>query len=269
MKRTIFDLDNCLADDRHRIPKIDWSRAADAGRWDAYHEGAEADNAWQASLVAHSINPVFFTARPERFRATTEAWIRRHYGIASPEVYMRGDSDHRPSVRLKADMLANLLTFGDCDEVVKAYDDREDIVEMYRGFDIEAERLWIHDVCAYTPPKPSADSVEKTLREFLSFHIAANPRAPELLDAGAKTFRERNAIYGDTYLKFGEACAALFPEGLTIEAGDVEGFNRLGVYVQCLGKLARYAGNLSEGGHQDSAHDLMVYAAMLEEVTKR
>jgi hypothetical protein len=29
----------------------------------------------------------------------------------------------------------------------------------------------------------------------------------------------------------------------------------------------RYGENLNKGGHQDSAHDLSVYAAMLEELT--
>ena len=48
----------------------------------------------------------------------------------------------------------------------------------------------------------------------------------------------------------------------------MDGFNRLGVFVQCISKVARYASSLPKGGHLDSAHDLMVYAAMLEEVTK-
>ncbi len=94
------------------------------------------------------------------------------------------------------------------------------------------------------------------------------PRAPDLLETGAATFRERNATYGDTYLNFGVAAAAMFPDGLHIPAGDIDGFNRLGVFVQCVSKVMRYGPNLSRGGHSDSAHDLMVYAAMLEEVTR-
>jgi hypothetical protein len=41
----------------------------------------------------------------------------------------------------------------------------------------------------------------------------------------------------------------------------------LDLIVKCLGKLQRYAHNFSNGGHQDSARDLQVYAAMLEEHT--
>ena len=91
--------------------------------------------------------------------------------------------------------------------------------------------------------------------------------APDNLEAGAATFRERNKIYGNNYLLFGDLCCALFPDGLHIDAGDRDAFNRLGIFVQCAAKLSRYAPNLAAGGHEDSAHDLMVYAAMLEEVT--
>lgn len=94
-------------------------------------------------------------------------------------------------------------------------------------------------------------------------------RAPDNLEAGAATFRQRNALYGDNYLHFGRLMAALFPSGLAIGAGDVEAFNRLGIFIQCASKLSRYANAIAKGGHQDSAHDLMVYAAMLEEVTKQ
>lgn len=93
-------------------------------------------------------------------------------------------------------------------------------------------------------------------------------RAPDALEAGAQTFRERNATYGDNYLSFGAVMTGMFPDGLKIEPGDAAAFTRLGVFIQCASKLTRYAQNLTRGGHADSAHDLMVYAAMLEEVTE-
>lgn len=93
-------------------------------------------------------------------------------------------------------------------------------------------------------------------------------RAPDNLERGAATFRERNATYGDNYRSFGVAMQGLFPQGLHIDPHDTAAFNRLGLIVQCLSKLTRYAHQLPAGGHADSAHDLMVYAAMLEELTK-
>jgi hypothetical protein len=163
---------------------------------------------------------------------------------------MRGNNDHRPSVELKRNMLKEFVEMGvPKEDIVAAYDDHEGVLAMYLEEGIPAFRLAIHNRDAYNPP-------------------AIKLRAPDLLAEGAKTFRQRNAIYGDTYLDFGQMCATLFPKGLHVEAGDVDGFNRLGVFVQCLSKVARYSANINTGGHQDSAHDLMVYAAMLQEVTK-
>lgn len=88
---------------------------------------------------------------------------------------------------------------------------------------------------------------------------------PELLRECAETYEQRNKLYGDNYKKFGRVMSAIFPNGLSLYT--VEEFNRLGIFIQCLSKLTRYSENLTRGGHQDSAHDLSVYAAMLEELT--
>jgi hypothetical protein len=91
--------------------------------------------------------------------------------------------------------------------------------------------------------------------------------APDILEAGAATYRERNSQYGDNYLKFGKVMMALFPHG--VELCSVEQWNRFGVFVQCVSKLTRYAAQAESGHfHRDSAHDLMVYAAMLEELSQ-
>ena len=89
--------------------------------------------------------------------------------------------------------------------------------------------------------------------------------APEILHEAATTFQLRNNLYGDNYKQFGHIMQVLFPDGLPCRTPD--DYNRLGLLVQCISKLTRYAANMREGGHQDSAHDLCVYAAMLEEMT--
>lgn len=89
---------------------------------------------------------------------------------------------------------------------------------------------------------------------------------PQILTDAAKTFAERNAVYGDNYKNFGWAMHAMFPDGLTID--NVESWNRLGILVQVVSKVTRYAAAFENGGHQDSAHDACVYSAMLEELTK-
>ncbi len=92
-------------------------------------------------------------------------------------------------------------------------------------------------------------------------------QTPELLESAAATFRERNALYGSNYQREGALLLALFPEGGIPAIADAASANRLHVLVACVTKLQRYAHNFHRGGHRDSAHDLVVYAAMLEEFT--
>ena len=92
------------------------------------------------------------------------------------------------------------------------------------------------------------------------------PTVPELLRAAASTYEERNKAYGDNYKKSGAALAAMFPEGLP--PMGAQDWNEFGVWFMIFVKLSRYAENIGKGGHVDSAHDMVVYAAMLEELTK-
>jgi len=95
----------------------------------------------------------------------------------------------------------------------------------------------------------------------------SDQRAPDILEEGAETFRLRNLAYGDSYLEIGGILQAFFPEGLPIFKSS-DDWNRFALWLAILLKLQRYANNLEDGGHKDSAHDAMVYAAMLEEVTQ-
>jgi hypothetical protein len=58
----------------------------------------------------------------------------------------------------------------------------------------------------------------------------------------------------------------LFPRGILITSP--EDHNRFGAWYMAFNKLVRYAMQMETGGHPDSAHDAMVYSAMLEELTK-
>lgn len=250
MNYVIFDLDNCLANDEHRIGNIDWSQQDPDKRYSKYHAACGLDkpgslDTYRAATVA--ARPVFFTARPITVRDATVAWLAQHFCVSDPLLFMRNIGDHRSSVELKFWMLEQLhLAVSDC-TVTGAYDDREDVVAMYLEAGISACVLKLHDTCAYTKP------------------IA---RAPELLDAAAKTFRERNAVYGDNYLRFGNAFLAIFPGNKLPPITTHQDMDRLQIMMQILNKLTRYAEQLHVGGHQDSARDMCVYAAMLEEVTK-
>lgn len=93
----------------------------------------------------------------------------------------------------------------------------------------------------------------------------ATPSVPALLRGAAQTYEERNKAYGGGYKHFGKVMAGLFPNGLHIDASDVAALSRLGLIIMCASKLSRFC--QGSAGHQDSAHDLMVYGGMLEELT--
>ena len=88
---------------------------------------------------------------------------------------------------------------------------------------------------------------------------------PELLNEGAALYAERNKTYGDNYKQFGLFMEILFPNG--IPPMDTDGWNRFGVWMMVFTKAQRYAQSLTTGGHNDTAKDLKVYGAMLEELT--
>jgi len=235
MKYAIFDLDGCISDDRWRrdlMQKV---------KWDDYHKCLSEDGPINMDIVADCVERglqiLFVTARPNKYRNITNEWLIEHLPISYERwsLYMRPDGNEMKSPELKKHLIDN-SGIG-WTNIAEAYDDRADVLQMY------------------------AD------REIPSWTLCANREqtgAPAILKAGAKTFEERGKVYGKNYVTFGHVGKALWPDGVKLETP--EDFIRHGILIQCLSKLTRYANNPK--GHKDSAHDLMVYAAMLEEVTE-
>ena len=157
-QHVILDLDNCIADDSWRIPRINWQKANPMERYHDYHSLSAWDRLSNAR-VAHdpAFSYIIFTARPVLYRAITEEWLQR-WGVFYDHLIMRNNDDHRPSVELKSKMLNWLPEhYGiKLDQIEAAYDDREDVVDMYRINGVNGQLLSIHDVCAYTNPNKEA-----------------------------------------------------------------------------------------------------------------
>ncbi len=96
--------------------------------------------------------------------------------------------------------------------------------------------------------------------------MADTKTVPEILREAADTYEQRNKLYGSNYKRIGEIFCTLFPDGVILKEKD--DWNRMLLLVQLVGKQTRYAAQFVHGGHPDSAHDSIVYAAMLEELTK-
>jgi hypothetical protein len=89
--------------------------------------------------------------------------------------------------------------------------------------------------------------------------------AADILAEMADTFRERNKVYGDNYKRVGDVMMALFPQGMSLtSAAD---FNKWHLFELMIVKLTRFAN--SGLTHQDSIHDLAVYAAMVESIVNQ
>lgn len=87
--------------------------------------------------------------------------------------------------------------------------------------------------------------------------------AADILEEMAKTYRERNAIYGDNYRMVGPIMAILFPNGVSRE---VLGSDQFHLFELKIVKLTRFA--ISNLTHLDSIHDDAVYSAMIESILR-
>lgn len=154
-KHIIIDLDNCIADDSWRIPKINWQKSNPMERYHEYHSLSGFDKAGNLDIFEENPDAagIVFTARPVHYHAITEEWLKRNR-IPFEYIVMRNNQDHRHSLELKRTMLMWMPeVYGiPLDSIVAAYDDRADVVEMYKTYGIAAHRREIHNVCAYTNP---------------------------------------------------------------------------------------------------------------------
>lgn len=88
-------------------------------------------------------------------------------------------------------------------------------------------------------------------------------KVPDRLAALGDIYRERNAVYGDSFRTFGVVMIGLFPQGL--ELRSVDDWNRLSLVTHMVDKLVRYSFNFTtSGGHIDSLDDIAVYSQILQ-----
>lgn len=302
----IFDLDNCLADDEWRIPLIAWHESDIDKRYDAYHRASGADNPVNVAAFVEALGratdrgerialPIFFTARPAKYRDQTARWIETRLGADCYVLITRNNGDHRRSADVKRCMLDDLHHYGiEMQQVEQAFDDREDIVAMYREAGIPAEVLKWHDTCAMTPPKTQtltvvldaadarkaldeeldrlaerkelsqiASTIERGMREALA--AVEDPPTVKTLLSMAETFRERNAVYKDNYKTAGAVLSALYAR-MDLQCHTPRDFELAHLVWLIVVKLTRFAH--SHHSHVDSIQDIGVYAAMIATILK-
>jgi hypothetical protein len=234
----IFDLDGCLFDDEHRLHLINMALEGDA-RYEAYHAEQHVDLVLEegAELIQRAANQnllvVFLTARPIKHSLATLSKLSRHFSKLLDgrfPIYMRRDGDTRTSVEFKRSMVREIIAKANDEgrEVVVAFDDRQDVVDMYLSEGVPA---WKLDKNGHQCPgnlRESRFCHEK--RGNLKRMIADGPVQPQfetppnrpqdagdLMAAMASTFKERNAVYGNNAEVVGRVMAALFPHGVKLK----------------------------------------------------
>lgn len=308
-KAVIFDLDGCVSDDAWRRSRIP-SDATGGLQFDFYHAGCGQDKPLAAGgeilrrHIADGHYVIFATARTTKFAKLTADWIKDNFRIEPNREFMllmRQENDHRSSPEIKREMTQFIKRW--CTEpdrpaeVVAAYDDRIDVVCMYREEGLPAKvlaaaGLIAHDI-GFDPASTPVEAVAELREAGLDTPItqediaAANEaltkaglrstaptaqNAPEetghvhtsfvgdCLRGALDTFTNRQQTYGANDIMHAQVMKVLFPGQVVLES---EADHRMFSFVNhVVGKLTRFA---SSGlTHADSAHDLVTYSAFME-----
>lgn len=284
----IFDIDGCIADDRHRRPLLPKSPQSQMD-FDEYHAHADLDECtmrgralfsyWANTIKWRNGEVAFLTARPESMRNNTEKWLRTHMPIgACPQfiLIMRPDGNmlHSPALKLSQlswldDHIAARHGQYAHANIVHAFDDRIDVLQMYFGRGIECSLLDIGlpAVYPYTGDNTAvcvgpdiANDADKPARGAEEFGQGVEAILGEALE----TYRARNAAYLYNAEKVGKVMEAMFPDGVTLKgAGD---FHMFHLFELMMVKATRFANSGLK--HTDSMRDCGVYSFMCENLVE-
>lgn len=124
---TIFDLDNCISDDinrHHLLPN-----------YDKYHNACYKDKLDLTGIQKVPEKFVIFTGRPEIYKSETLDWLRKH-NLFPQIVFMRPAGNYLSNPALKREFLYLLPIYMPLTAIDMAYDDRQDVLDMYSEFRI-------------------------------------------------------------------------------------------------------------------------------------
>jgi len=156
-RAAIFDLDGCLFDDAWRVHMFDLTKPHGDERYDRYHSNSGGDGILPVgaevlrACLATNIYPVFITARPEKWRHITADKLSSEFELGEDSaddgfkctLLMRADGDATDTVEIKRRHVETVLraALGEGYHIIGAFDDRQDIIDMYRGIGIPAAIL--------------------------------------------------------------------------------------------------------------------------------
>lgn len=146
----LCDLDGCVSCDKWRFEKVDHSISDPDKRFYEYHRNMSLDKPAHVGIInaeAYKADPIFITARPERYRGATYKWINENFAFSLPHyrLLMRPNGNHDPSPQLKMWLLLQWLLKHPGSYIAGAFDDREDVIKMYIDLGIKSKLLIAED----------------------------------------------------------------------------------------------------------------------------
>lgn len=118
------------------------------------------------------------------------------------------------------------------------------------------------------PPVHTVDCLDCVKYKIRLQELKKSKNLPviKIIEEAAKTFKERQAVYGDNYELAAKAIEAFFPNGIPLKT--VQDHERFHIFMLIIIKLSRYANSWNKP-HQDSIHDAGIYSFMLEAIDQK
>jgi hypothetical protein len=157
----VVDMDGTVSDDSWRKCLIRYDTDSLTEKYKAYHAAAKDDKPMNTNLLLdlpEAITGVaIVTSRPAAHFDALVDWLGRHaLERHVTDIMMRADDDHRPSWRVKLDLLQAFVAKGNV-RVVEAFDDSAEVCAAYqRQKDLGPMLVWEVKGTVFAPP---ADAV--------------------------------------------------------------------------------------------------------------
>ncbi len=140
MSYIILDIDGTIADDRWREDRIDL-RMQGNSRYHIYHMLAGFDKVMNKHLFEMSeFGIIIFTSRPLGYACITKEWLKRNL-IRPESVMFRPQADLSNHRDLKKRFLKTVIAEVGVDKIECAYDNRHEVVRMYKDCGVKAEQV--------------------------------------------------------------------------------------------------------------------------------
>lgn len=259
----ITDLEGTITDCRHRI------KYYLNGEYDKWRDNFKYDLPNKNFLKIlqkekeNGTTIIMSTAKSIEDASEVNNWLHSYklpngnkIGSIINKIYYRSGGDNRRSVEVKRDHLKLIEKEY---VVIHAYDDREDILNMFDENNIFSTRITASgDIQPYyTSLELEEERKEEKEGDSIVF-------VEEVLKSCIEVFKSRNKEYDNSYITFGKTMVGHFSKGVLLESES--DFSRFAILTTIASKLDRYAKNFSSGGHHDSLLDIINYCAMLIEL---